>query len=82
MEVNTRVNYPIKTALIRMMENNDFSLDSDLDRYCVSWITIMTAAAGIELFVSSWNEHPIPGTYRIGYASIPYVYQSFSYKAS
>ena len=28
----------------------------------MSWFTIKTAAAGIELFVSSWNEHPIPGT--------------------
>lgn len=63
MEVNGRVNYPIKTVLIRMMENQEFSLDSDLHKFCVSWITIKTAAAGVELFVSSWNEHPIPGAY-------------------
>lgn len=61
VEVNARVNYPIKTALISMMEDGDFSLDCDLDKYCVSWFAINTATVGAELFVSSWNEHPIPG---------------------
>ena len=63
VEVNGQVNYPIKDALINMMESGDFSLDDDLDKYCVSWFTINTAAAGIGLFVASWNEHPIPGEY-------------------
>ena len=38
-----------------------FSLDVDLDKFCESWFAINTAAAGIDLFVASWNEHPIPG---------------------
>ena len=61
VEVNARVNYPIKTALIDMMESGDFSLDNDSDKFCVSWFAIKVAAVGIELFVASWNEHPIPG---------------------
>ena len=39
MEVNARVNYPIKTVLIDMMEGGDFSLDDDRD--------IKVAAVGI-----------------------------------
>ena len=49
VEVNTQVNYPIKTTLTRMMENRDFMLENNLDKYCVSWFTIKTAVAGIEL---------------------------------
>jgi len=61
VEVNARVNYPIKHVLIDMMESGDFSLDDDRDKFCVSWFAIKVAAVGIELFVASWNEHPIPG---------------------
>ena len=61
MEVNARVNYPIKTVLIDMMESGDFSLDNDCEKNGVSWFAIKVAAVGIELFVASWNEHPIPG---------------------
>ena len=61
VEVNARVNYPIKDVLVNMLESGDFSLDVDLDKFCVSCFAINTAAAGIDLFVASWNEHPIPG---------------------
>ena len=63
VEVNARVNYPVKEVLIDMMESGDFSLDSDLDKFCVSWFSIQVAAVGIQLFVASWNTHPIPGSY-------------------
>ena len=61
VEVNACVNYPIKTVLIDLMESGDFSLDNDSDKFCVSCFAIKVAAVGIELFVASWNEHPIPG---------------------
>ena len=60
VEVNARVNYPIKAALIDMLEHGDISVDDDLDKFWVSWFTIKVAAVGIELFVAAWNEHPIP----------------------
>ena len=62
MEVNVRVNYRIKTVLIDMMEGGDFSLDDDRDRFCVSWFSIKVVSVGIQLFVASWNEHPMPGS--------------------
>lgn len=61
VEVNTRVNYPIKEVLISMMECEDFLLDNDMHKNCVSWFAIKVAAVGIGLFVAAWNEHPIPG---------------------
>ena len=61
VEVNAQVNYPIKAALIDMLEHGQISVDDDLDKFCVSWFTIKVAAVGIELFVAAWNEHPIPG---------------------
>ena len=61
VEVNTQVNYPIKAALIDVLEHGQISVDDDLDKFCVSWFTIKVAAVRIELFVAAWNEHPIPG---------------------
>ena len=61
MEVNKRINYPIKLALVGMLDKGDISLDDDLSRYCISWCSICVASVGVALFVSSWNEHPIPG---------------------
>lgn len=35
------------------------------EKFCGSWFAIKVAGVGIELFVASWNEHPIPGiTYK------------------
>lgn len=61
VEVNARVNYPIKVVLIQMMESGEFDLENEMHAFCVSWFAIKLAAVGVQLFVSSWNEHPIPG---------------------
>ena len=59
VEVNTRINYPIKETLIKMMENGEISLDDQMCKFCVSWYTLRVANIGISLLISSWNEHPI-----------------------
>ncbi len=56
------MNYPIKRVLIQMCENGELNIDDPSDRFCVSWFTLRVANVGIKLFVSSWNEHRIPGT--------------------
>ncbi len=61
VEVNNRVNYPIKRVLIDMLEKGEFSLDDPLHCHCVSWFSINVANVGLSLFISSWNDHPIPG---------------------
>lgn len=61
VEVNGRVNYPIKTVLVQMEQNNELDLNCDHVKYCVSWFTIHVAHIGTTLFVQAWNDHSIPG---------------------
>lgn len=61
MEINSRVNYPLKSNLVRMQENGDIDLDCPHQRFCVSWFTIRVANVGTTLAVQAWNHHPIPG---------------------
>ncbi len=60
-EVNARVNYPVKSVLVDMLNCGQFSLDDPLHFYCVSWLTRKVAAVGVLLFIQAWNNHPIPG---------------------
>ena len=52
VEVNGRVNYPIKAALIEMQENGDFNLEDEHVKYCVSWYTMHVSQVGTTMFVS------------------------------
>lgn len=79
VEVNTRVNYPIKRILQEMVENNEIDMANEMHKYCTSWLVhshytsenviifcslrfaMNVASVGLQLFVSSWNNHPIPG---------------------
>ena len=61
VEVNSRVNYPIKAILVDMVEKEEISMDNPATQYCVSTFVMNVASAGISIFVSSWNAHPIPG---------------------
>ena len=63
VEINGRVNYPLKNILIKMEEEGIIDMDSPVDRYCVSQFTIHVANAGAMQAVQAWNEHPIPGKY-------------------
>ena len=61
MEINARVNYPLKTCLIELEERHDIDMDCSQTKFCVSWFTIRVANIGTSLAVAAWNEHPIPG---------------------
>ena len=39
VEVNTRVNYPVKKVLIEMENAGDINMGDDLHKYCVSWFS-------------------------------------------
>ena len=62
-EVNSRVNYPIKAILVEMVEKGQINMDDNLHLFCVSWLSIRVSFVGVQLFVESWNHHPIPGIY-------------------
>lgn len=61
VEVNKRINYPIKKVLAEMLQSGDMSMDDTLHQYCCSWLAMHVSNIGALLFVESWNAHPIPG---------------------
>ena len=63
VEINRRVNYPIKSCLITLQQAGDINIDCPHTWYCVSWFTIRVANVGTTIAVNSWNDHPIPGDY-------------------
>ena len=58
MEVNTRVNYPIKKVLIEMENVDDINMADSLCKYCVSWFSIEVVAVGTKLFIPAVLEQP------------------------
>ena len=61
MEVNSRVNYPIKAVLVEMEENNEIDLESSHVKFLISWYTMRVSNVGTTLFVQGWNEHRLSG---------------------
>ena len=61
VELNSRVNYPVKNALIDMAECGDVDMGNPLHKFCVSWFSIHVTTAGVKLMIKAWNRHPIPG---------------------
>ena len=61
MEVNARVNYPLKRILNGMVEKEEIDLCDPMQQYCTSWLTLHVSNIGTSIFVSSWNAHRIPG---------------------
>ena len=57
VEINHRVNYPLKACLRALEEEEKF----DGDRFCVSWAARQVAFAAIMIFIKTWNSHRIPG---------------------
>jgi len=61
VEINNRVNYPIKSCLIALEEAGDVDMACPHMQFCVSWFTIRVANVGTTIAVEAWNNHPIPG---------------------
>ena len=60
MEVNSRVNYPIKNVLIAMEARDEISFECPMHKYCMSWFTLRVANVGCSIAVGAWNNHTIP----------------------
>lgn len=61
VEVNGRVNYPIKLALNSLMEQAQINMDCPTTKFCVSWVSMRVAQVGCAQAVASCNNHRIPG---------------------
>ena len=62
VEVNQRVNYPLKACLRSLEHDEVFDLDDDHQRFSVSWVATQIAYSACELFIDSWNAHRLPGS--------------------
>ena len=64
VEVNKRVNYPIKKVLVSMEDEGLISTECQQDPlhcFCVSWFTLHVVREGTELAIAAWNNHAVPG---------------------
>lgn len=61
-EVNARVNYPIKRALNRIVEEFDWDMSNPVLKYSISWVTIFIADHASRHLIDSWNFHRVPGS--------------------
>jgi len=60
-EINQRVNYPIKAALVQLVEADAVNIEDDVTKFCLSNLCIQLAELGIQQVVESWNAHRVPG---------------------
>ena len=60
-EVNARINYPVKAVLVLMEDEEVISMNNEMHKFCVSWVTIKVIATAITTFVGAWNSHRVPG---------------------
>ena len=65
VEINKRVNYPIKKILLDMQNEHIIKTDqgNTVHCFCVSWFALRVVCVGTTLAVRSWNDHPIPGVF-------------------
>jgi hypothetical protein len=61
VEINGRVNYPIKLVLNNLTDKDEIDMDCPTTKYCVSWVAMHVAQFGCTQVISSWNNHRIPG---------------------
>ena len=61
MEVNIRVNYPLKNILNDIVRKDQINIANEQVKFRVSWILRNVARQGLHMFQELWNNHRIPG---------------------
>lgn len=62
-EVNNRINYPIKEALVQLTDQEVINMADNITRFCTSNLACQLCQIGMERFVQAWNAHSIPGMF-------------------
>ena len=60
-EVNVRVNYPIKKALVELDNNLMIDISCEIQKVSVSFVACAVANHGLKIMIISWNAHIIQG---------------------
>ena len=60
VEVNSRVNHPLKSAFNLFVQSGDIDMSSEETKFAVSWVACRVSNVGLERFVKAWNHHSVP----------------------
>lgn len=60
LEINQRINYPVKQILTEMENNGEINMEDEVTKFSVSRVTILVIETPIKN-ISAWNCHRIPG---------------------
>ena len=60
VEVNARVNYPLKWAIREMVENEEININHQTVKFCVSSLACKICMIALRVAVEAWNAHSIP----------------------
>ena len=61
VEVNQRVNYPIKRVLNGLVNSEQVNMNDEVTRFAISWVTFRVCHSGCIQVIDSWNSHAVPG---------------------
>ena len=57
IEVNTRVNYPIKDILSNLFGSDKIDMGNEVTKFCISWVSCNLRKYGLTNIVQSWNNN-------------------------
>ncbi|CAC5368448.1 unnamed protein product [Mytilus coruscus] len=61
VEVNSRINYPLKCVLRKMSDDFEIDMNDPVTKFCVSTLTMACCNIGFQHLIPSWNAYSIPG---------------------